>query len=79
MLPIQSRLQQRLLVEAIPNMHGPGITAAVLLNMQEVIEEVQQQATAEGAFGRGTSRYLDPARSDVQLPAGAAWSTVKVR
>ena len=49
------------------------------MSMQEVIEEVQQQATAEGAFGRGTSRYLDPARPDVQLPAGAAWSTVKVR
>ncbi|KAL0027354.1 hypothetical protein WJX79_003195 [Trebouxia sp. C0005] len=47
--------------------------------LQEMIEEVQQQATAEGAFGRGTSRYLDPARPDVQLPTGAAWSTVKVR
>lgn len=53
--------------------------AALLVTMQEVIEEVQQQATAEGAFGRGTTRYLDPARPDVQLPTGAAWSTVKVR
>jgi len=47
--------------------------------VQEVIDEVQQQATAEGAFGRGTSRYLDPARLDVQLPSGAAWCTVKVK
>ena len=40
---------------------------------------MQRQATAEGAFGRGTSRYFDPARPDVQLPDGAAWSTVKVK
>ena len=49
------------------------------LLLQEVIDAVQQQATAEGAFGRGTSRYLDPARPDVQLPAGAAWGTVRVK
>ena len=49
------------------------------LLLQEVIDAVQQQATAEGAFGRGTSRYLDPARPDVQLPAGAAWCTVRVK
>ena len=66
-------------IYAITSMQRPCIIAALLLSMQEVIEEVQQQATAEGAFGRGTSRYLDPARPDVQLPAGAAWSTVKVR
>ncbi len=67
------------LAEATTNMQCACIIAALLVSMQEVIEEVQQQATAEGAFGRGTSRYLDPARPDVQLPAGAAWSTVKVR
>ena len=47
--------------------------------MQDIIDEVQQQATADGAFGRGTSRYLDPTRSDVELPPGAAWCTVKVK
>lgn len=48
-------------------------------DLQDVIEEVQQQAAAEGAFGRGTSRYTDLARPDLPLPAGAAWSTVKVK
>lgn len=49
------------------------------LRLQDTIDEVQQQATAEGAFGRGTSRYLEAARPDVQLPDGAAWSTVRVK
>ena len=47
--------------------------------LQDAIDEVQQQATAEGAFGRGTSRYLEPARPDLQLPEGAAWTTVRVK
>ena len=49
------------------------------LARQEAIDEVQQQATAEGAFGRAPPRSLAPARPDVQLPDGAAWGTVKVR
>ena len=49
------------------------------IDLQDVIEEVQQQAAAEGAFGRGTSRYTDLARPDLPLPAGAAWSTVKIK
>jgi len=77
---LQLQLQLiKTLAYARTSMQCACITAALLLSMQEVIEEVQQQATAEGAFGRGTSRYLDPARPDVQLPTGAAWSTVKVR
>ena len=31
----------------------------LFITMQNIIDEVQQQATADGAFGRGTSRYLD--------------------
>lgn len=50
-----------------------------LLCWQDAIDEVQQQATAEGAFGRGTSRYLEAARPDLQLPEGAAWATVRVK
>lgn len=47
--------------------------------LQDVIEEVQQQAAAEGALGRGNSRYLDLARPDAPLPPGAAWAPVKVK
>lgn len=47
--------------------------------VQEMVEEVQKQATAEGAFGRATSRYLDQARPDAPLPLGASWCPVKVK
>ena len=47
--------------------------------MQDVVEEVQQQAASEGAFGRGTSRYMDLGRPDVDLPPGTAWCPVKVK
>ena len=50
--------------------------AAVL---QEAADEAQSKASEEGAFGQGTSRYLDAARLQAQLPAGAAWHTVRVK
>lgn len=55
------------------------LTLHVINHLQDVIEEVQQQAAADGAFGRGTSRYTDLARPDLPLPAGASWCTVKVK
>lgn len=46
---------------------------------QEAADEAQAKAQAEGAYGESTSRYLDLATRESQLPSGAEWRTVRVK